>query len=50
MTLKGDAKLKGKLTHGLKNDLGNLVNFMQAVEILEICTSMGSFCPKNIKI
>ena len=27
MTLKGDAKFKGKLTCGLKNDLGNLVNF-----------------------
>ena len=27
MTLKGDAKLKGKLTPGLKNDIRNLVNF-----------------------
>ena len=27
MTLKGGAKFKGKLTHGLKNDLRNLVNF-----------------------
>ena len=27
MTLKGDAKFKGKLTCGLKNDLRNLVNF-----------------------
>ena len=27
MTLKGDAKFKGKLTRGLKNDVGNLVNF-----------------------
>ena len=27
MTLKGDAKFKGKLTRGLKNDLRNLVNF-----------------------
>ena len=27
MTLKGDAKFKGKLTHGLKNDIRNLVNF-----------------------
>ena len=27
MTLKGDAKLKGKLTSGLKNDSKNLVNF-----------------------
>ena len=27
MTPKGDAKLKGKLTRGLKNDIRNLVNF-----------------------
>ena len=27
MTLKGDAKFKGKLTLGLKNDIRNLVNF-----------------------
>ena len=27
MTLKGDAKFKGKLTRGLKNDTKNLVNF-----------------------
>ena len=27
MTLKGDAKVKGKLICGLKNDIRNLVNF-----------------------
>ena len=27
MTLNGDAKFKGKLTCGLKNDIRNLVNF-----------------------
>ena len=27
MTLRGDAKFKGKLTRGLKNDIINLVNF-----------------------
>ena len=27
MTLKCDSKFKGKLTHGLKNDKENLVNF-----------------------
>ena len=27
MKLKGDAKFKGKLTRGLKNDTRNLVNF-----------------------
>ena len=26
MTLKGDAKFKGKLTRGLKNDIRNFVN------------------------
>ena len=26
-TLEGDAKFKGKLTHGLKNDIRNLINF-----------------------
>ena len=30
MTLKGDAKFKGKLTCGLKNDLRNLVNFHES--------------------
>ena len=27
MTLKGDAKFKGQLTRGLKNDIRNLINF-----------------------
>ena len=27
MTLKGDAKFRGKLFRGLKNDIRNLVNF-----------------------
>ena len=27
MKLKSDAKFKGKLTPGLKNDINNLVNF-----------------------
>ena len=27
ITLKGDAKFKGKLTRGMKNDIRNLVNF-----------------------
>ena len=27
MTLKGDAKFKGKLTRALKNDMRNLLNF-----------------------
>ena len=28
MTLTGNAKFKGKLTRGLKNDIRNLVNFL----------------------
>ena len=28
MTLNGDAKLKRKLTRGLKTDIRNLVNFL----------------------
>ena len=27
MTLKGDSEVKGKLTLGLKNGIGNLLNF-----------------------
>ena len=38
MTLKGVAKLKGKLTSGLKNDISYLVSFIQAVESFKICT------------
>ena len=30
MTLKGDAKFKGKLTRGLKSDIRNLVNFHES--------------------
>ena len=51
MTLKGDAKFNGKLIYyGLKNDLRNLVNFDRAVESPEICTLMGLFYLKNVKI
>ena len=41
MTLKDDAKLKKKKTRGLKNDIG---------ESLKICTLMGSFFPRHIKL
>ena len=51
MTLKVDAKFKGKLNHGLKNDIiGVWLIFMRAVESLKICTLVGSFSPKHIKI
>ena len=33
MTLKGDAKFKGKLTRGFKNDIRNLVNFRTNVNL-----------------
>ena len=50
MRLKCGAKFKGKLTCDLKNFLGPCLIFMQAVESLEICTLMGFFCLKEIKI
>ena len=31
MTLKGDAKFKGKLTCGLKKEIRNLVNFHASI-------------------
>ena len=40
MTLKGDVKF---MTEGI------WLIFMPAVESLNICTLMGSFCPKHIK-
>ena len=49
MTLKGDAKFKGKLTPGLKNDINDLI-FVPAVGSLKICFLMGSFYPNHIKI
>ena len=49
MTLKRDAKFKGKLTRGLKNDIRNLVNFDASSRKSDICILMGSFCPKHIK-
>ena len=43
MTLKGDAKFKGKLTRGLKNDWKNLVSFHASSRSLKICTLMCCF-------
>ena len=45
MTLKGDAKFKGKLTRGLKNDISNMVNF-HASSRSQIFPLMGSFYEK----
>ena len=50
MTLKGDAKFKGKLTCGFKNDIRKLVNFHASSRKSENCTLIGFFCPKNTKI
>ena len=44
MTLKVDAKSKGKLTRGLKNDIRNLVNFDARSGKSENCTLMCYFC------
>ena len=49
MTLKSDAKFKGKLTRDMKNDLRNLVNFHASSRKPENLHLMGSFCPKHIK-
>ena len=35
MTMKGDAKVNAKLTHGLKNVAKNLVNFLASSRISE---------------
>ena len=50
MTLKGDAKFKGKLTRGFKNDLRNLVNFHASSRKSGNLHFDGSFWPKHIKI
>ena len=50
MSLKGDAKFKGKLLCGLKKTFGIWLIFMQTVESLKICTLIGSFCRKHMKI
>ena len=47
MSLKSDAKFEEKLTCGLKNDMRNLANFIQALESVKIGTLMGFFCPKQ---
>ena len=47
MTLKADAKFKGKLTRGLKNDLGNLVNFHASSRKCENLHFDGLLLPKT---
>ena len=48
MTLKGDAEFKRNLTRGLKK--GIWLIFMRVAKSLKICTMIGSFFPKHIKI
>ena len=50
MTLKGDAKFKGKLTRGLKNDLRNLVNFHASSQKSEHLHFDGLLMSKAYKV
>ena len=49
MTLKGDAKFKGKMTCGLKNDVRNLVNFHEGSRKSENLHFDGLFLSKAYK-
>ena len=49
MTLKGDAKFKGKLTWGLKNNIINLVNFHASSRKSENLHFYGLFLSKLYK-
>ena len=44
LALKSDAKLKGKLTLGSKNDTRNLVHFQPTTQKSKNFTSVGYFC------
>ena len=50
MTLKGNAKFKGKLTCGLKNDLRNLVNFRASSRKSENLHFDGLLLSKGFKV
>ena len=49
ITMKSDKKFKEKLTCVFKYHMRNLVNFHQTTQKCENFTSVGSFCPKNIR-
>ena len=49
MTLKSDAKFKGKLTFGFKCDMRNLLNFHPATQKSKNLTLMGYFCSKYVR-
>ena len=50
MTLKGDAKFKGKLTRGLKNDIRNLVNFHASIRRSDGLLLSKAYKVKNEKV
>ena len=49
MTLKDDTKFKGKLTHGLKNDIRDLVNFHSSSRKSENLHFIGLLLSKAYK-
>ena len=50
MTLKDDAKFKGKLTRGLKNDIRILINFHASSQKSENLPSNGLLLSKVYKV
>ena len=50
MTLKGDAKFKGKLTRGWKNGIRNLVNFHASSQRFENFHFDGLVLSKAYKV
>ena len=50
MTLKGDAKFKGKLTCGLKNNIRNLLNFHASSRKSENLHFSGLILSKAYKV
>ena len=50
MTLNGDAKFKGKMARGLKNDISNLVKFYVSSQKSEILHSDGLVFSKVYKV
>ena len=50
MTLKGDAKFKGKLTRGMNNDISNFVNFHASSQKSENLHFNGLILSKGYKV
>ena len=50
MTRKGDAKFKGKLTRGMKNDIRNMVNFYTSSRKYEYLHFDGLVLSKAYKV